>query len=190
MAASARGLRLSVLGRRPNSKRPTTSVCHTRRHVPWRSILPTCEALLIPAGRRILANGGALSDELLADPGRCGLTLPDAIHVYRSIYRQYVQAARTGDQSTRAQLDALLHSQLGEPLSLHTARCCRASGGAQTDRVSLLLGSSVATAVPSESHGLGAFSGCWDVLEPLRRRTATRGPPNTRSIWLTSSTQA
>lgn len=152
----------------PNSKRPTTSVCHTRETF-HSSILPTCEALLIPLERRILANDGALSDELLADPSRCELTLPDAIHVYRSIYRQYVGQLGPAIKHARAQLDALLHSQLGEPLSAHGA-LLSGIGGAQTDRVSLLwqLGRD---GCPPESlrHFLarfGAFSSCWDVLSP------------------------
>ena len=152
----------------PNSKRPTTSVCHTRETF-HSSILPTCEALLIPLERRILANDGALSDELLADPSRCELTLPDAIHVYRSIYRQYVGQLGPAIKHARAQLDALLHSQLGEPLSAHGA-LLSGIGGAQTDRVSLLwqLGRD---GCPPESlrrflARFGAFSNCWDVLSP------------------------
>jgi phosphohistidine swiveling domain-containing protein len=152
----------------PKSKRPTTSACHTRETF-HTAILPTCEAILGPLERRILAKDGALSDDLLADPSRCELTLPDALHVYRSIYSQYVGQLGPAIKHARAQLDGLLQSQLGEPLSAHGS-LLSGIGGAQTDRVSLLWQLGRDGCPPAAlRHYLarfGAFSSCWDVLIP------------------------
>lgn len=150
------------------AERPTTSVTHTRETFTT-SILPTCEALLSPPERRILAKDGALSDEILADPSRLELTLSEALAVYRSIYSQYVGLLGPAIRRARGQLDKLLQSHLGESLSQHGA-LLSGIGGAQTERVSLLwqLGRE---GCPPESlrHFLarfGAFSSCWDVLYP------------------------
>ncbi len=149
--------------------RPPPSAPTQTREVFTTTILPTCEAILGPPERRILAKDGALREELLADPGRCELTLSDALTVYRSIYSQYVGLLGPAIKRARQQLDQLLLTQLGEPLHRHGALLA-GIGGAQSERVSRLWELGRSGCPPALLRlflsRFGAFSSCWDVAYP------------------------
>ncbi len=149
-------------------KKPPVMQSQTRE-VFTTTILPTCEAMLGPAERRLLGHDGALRPELLDDPSRCELSLGEALSVYRSIYSQYVGLLGPAIKQARTQIDQLLRAHLGEALNQHGA-LLSGIGGAQTERISSLWELGRLGCPPELLRRFlarfGAFSSCWDVLFP------------------------
>lgn len=152
-----------VTGKKPAAMQSQT------REVFTTTILPTCEAMLGPAERRIVASDGALRTELLSDPSKCEVSLGEALSIYRSIYSQYVGLLGPAIKRARMQLDQLLVAHLGEPLSQHGALLA-GIGGAQTERVRMLWALGQAGCPKAGLRRVlarfGAFSSCWDVQFP------------------------
>ncbi len=149
-------------------KKPPVMQSQTRE-VFTTTILPSCEAMLGPAERRLLGKDGALRSEILEDPSRCELSLADSLAVYRSIYNQYVGLLGPAIKQARNQIDQLLRANLGETLNQHGALLA-GIGGAQTERISSLWELGRLGCPPLLLRRFlarfGAFSSCWDVLFP------------------------
>jgi phosphohistidine swiveling domain-containing protein len=152
-----------VAGKKPQVMQRQT------REVFTTTILPTCEAMLGPAEKQLLAADGALRADLLTDALGLDLGLGEALSIYRSIYDQYVGLLGPAIKWARTQLDELLLANLGEPLGQH-GDLLAGIGGAQTERVQLLweLGRAGCpqAALRRVLARFGAFSSGWDVRVP------------------------
>lgn len=132
-------------------------------------ILPACTALLQPLEQYLLAADGALDPTYLEDPSVCQLSLSQAWHAYRAVYRHYVTELSPGLRRARQHLDQLLRSNLGEPLSQHGDLL---AGAAATSvaRLQLLWDLAQPEARDGELRRYlsryGAFAACWDVAVP------------------------
>lgn len=143
-------------------------------------IRPQCEALLAPLEARLVAGDGALRPELLVEPQGAGLSLAEALSVYRGVYERYVETLGPALRKARQHLDQLLQQNLGEPLSAHGALLAGAAA-AEVERLQALyeLGESLSTSagIPIEERlgspllraylaRYGAYARCWDVAVP------------------------
>lgn len=132
-------------------------------------IAPLCESFLQPLEARLLSPDGALDEQLLADPSRVTVPLPEAWAAYRGVYARYVGELGPVLRRARGELDQLLRSNLGQSLARHGA-LLSGIGGAQTRRLQGLweLGRAGCPRAGLRAHlaRYGAGAPCWDVAVP------------------------
>lgn len=132
-------------------------------------ILPACTALLQPLEEYLLAGDGALNPDFVADPTRLRLSLAEAWGAYRAVYHHYVTELSPALRRARQQMDQLLRSNLGEPLSQHGDLL---AGAAATSvaRLQMLWDLAQPGARDADLRRYlaryGAFAACWDVAAP------------------------
>ena len=114
-----------------------------------------CESFLQPLEARLLSPDGALDEQLLAEPARVTVSLPEAWAAYRGVYARYVGELGPVLRRARAELDQLLRSNLGQSLARHGALLSGIGGGnfaASMSNISFFLS--------SQATGISAWPKC------------------------------